>query len=1013
MKVKIIGFDIGITSIGWSFIEIGDKKSENKIIDAGVRIFNKAENPKTGESLAKPRRDNRLLRRRLKRRCKRISLVKKLCIKNKLITEEEIDNLFLLKNTDVDVWDLRRKALYEKLTKEEITRIFVHIIKNRGFNLKTRDDGDSETGKLKTAIANQIKILKSENFQTYGEMISIKFPLGIARRNKLGNYNKCVSRQVLEQELITIINKQNKFGYIQFNESFKKEILDIFNWQKESLSEEDLKKMVGKCLFEKEEFRAPKNSYSAEIFRALQTLNNLKILTKDGLEIRFNKEQIKHIMDISHTIQKINLNKIKKELFGDVEVEIKGLNSKKDNPEVVHLKSYHGIRKAFQSQEQLKEFEKIVLAKNLDNIIYILTYNKNNEEAFIKLKSLLGNLVKDETINELLKIYNSKFLHLSLKALNKLIPEMIEGLNYSEACAKLQYDFNLNLKNQKKVCKMPPIDIEIGSPVVKRALSEFRKVINALIKKHGIVHQINIEFARDINRNFEDRKKIEKNNSENHKKNEMAKNQCLEYGLNANGKNILKLRLYKEQDCKCLYSGKIIDIKRLDENGYAEIDHIIPYSRSMDDSYNNKVLCLNSENQKKSGKTPYEYFGQDKEKWENFICLVNYNKNMSRRKKHLLAKKIFDKRAEKDFKERNLNDTRYISRLVKSYCENFMLFEDSYIKNKVQVRNGQLTAALRRYWGVNSLKDRSNHYHHAIDSIVVAFATQDMVKEFATTYGIIENHKKIKYRAPLDNFREDIKKVIYNIFVSKSPRRKVTGAAHAETIKGWDSNKNVSLKRVSLENVKLETLEKLHNKKYSQNLYDVLKTRLEENSNEPKKAFSEPIFMKCNDEGKQGPEIKKITIEENTNSFVKVMGGIADNGEMIRIDVFKKSSKFFCVPIYVADILSKELPNLAVKVKNLKKNWDIIDNTYQFCFSLFKGDLIKVKQKNKTELIGYFNGMDISSAKILFTQDFEASGVKIGVGSKTLEIFEKHQVDILGNYFKVNKEKRMPFKKGM
>ena len=1003
---RIIGFDIGITSIGWGVVETGNSKSQNKIIDSGVRIFNRAENPKTGESLAKPRRENRLLRRRLHRRQKRLSLIKDLCVNYDLIKSEDIEKVFVLRNSDIDIWDLRRKALYEKLNDKELVRVLVHIVKNRGFNLQSRDNENSDTGKLKSAIKRQIDILEKENFQTYGEMISIKFPLGIARRNKLGNYDKCASREIIEKELSLIIERQNKFGNLKLDKNFEEKIIQIFNWQKDALSEEELKKMVGKCLFEKEELRIPKNCYSAEVFKALQTLNNLKYINEEGLELRIDNVQINKIMSLAHSIKSVKLNRIKKELFNNIDIEIRGLNSKNENPDVISLKNFFEIKKIFEKAGSVEVFDQILKDGLLDDIMYVLTYNKEIDTAILKLRKLLENS-SDEIINELVQINSSKFLHLSLKAIKKIIPEMMNGLNYSEACEKLGYNISLNIKKHEKTLKLPPFSEELTNPLVKRAIAEFRKVINALYIKYGPVHQINIEFARDVNKSFEDRQKDEKEMLKNQKENQHAKEQCIEYGLKGNGTNILKLRLYKEQDGKCIYSGKSLDIRRLDEIGYAEIDHIIPYSRSLDDSFNNKVLCIGSENQKKSGKTPYEYFEDNDRKWNEFCRIVDSNNNFSRRKKQNLKKKDYNARSEMDFKERNLNDTRYISRLVKEYCEKYLMFEESAVKNKVQVRNGKLTSALRKYWGINSMKDRNNHYHHAIDAIVVAFATQDMVKEFSDTYGKIEDSRRFKFRTPTENFREEISESINKIFVSKAPRRKIKGAAHADTIKGWDSEKKVALKRISLENIKLSNLENMHNKRYSLDLYNVLKKRLEEYDDNPKKAFSEPVFMPC--KSGNGPEIRKITVEENINNFVRVNKGVADNSEMIRVDVFKKDNKFYCVPIYVADIVNEKLPDMAVKASTKKDEWDKMDSSFEFCFSLFKGDLIKVKKKNQNEETGYFVSLHSGTASLEYKEHFSANKEK-NAGSKTLELFEKYQVDVLGNIYKVKKEKRLPLK---
>jgi CRISPR-associated endonuclease Csn1 len=92
-----------------------------------------------------------------------------------------------------------------------------------------------------------------------------------------------------------------------------------------------------------------------------------------------------------------------------------------------------------------------------------------------------------------------------------------------------------------------------------------------------------------------------------HKDNEKALEEIRGLGIsNPSGFDILKYKLWKEQDCKCAYSGETIPIERLFEDSYCQVDHVIPYSQSMDDSYNNKVLVLTKENQEKRNETPFQ-----------------------------------------------------------------------------------------------------------------------------------------------------------------------------------------------------------------------------------------------------------------------------------------------------------------------------------------------------------------------------------------------------------------------
>lgn len=149
--------------------------------------------------------------------------------------------------------------------------------------------------------------------------------------------------------------------------------------------------------------------------------------------------------------------------------------------------------------------------------------------------------------------------------------------------------------------------------------------------------------------------------------------------------------------------------------------------------------------------------------------------------------------------------------------------------------------------------------------------------------------------------------------------------------------------------------------------------------------------------------------------------GIADNAKMIRVDIFEKAGKFFLVPIYVSDIVKEELPNLAIKANSSKSEWTLMDESFNFKFSLYPNDLVRIKYnslksfKNTNaknvniqlkDLFGYYRGTDSSTSSMeIFAHDnswaIRGVGVKSGIIS-----FEKYTVDPLGNYSLVKEEKR-------
>ena len=134
MKYRL-GLDIGITSVGWSVINL----DENRIEDLGVRIFNAAENPKDGSSLAAPRREARGRRRLLRRKAYRVKRVKNLIVDKKILTKDELESLFTNKSV-IPIWDARVEALDRSVTNEEWSKILINFCKRRGFKSNRKNE---------------------------------------------------------------------------------------------------------------------------------------------------------------------------------------------------------------------------------------------------------------------------------------------------------------------------------------------------------------------------------------------------------------------------------------------------------------------------------------------------------------------------------------------------------------------------------------------------------------------------------------------------------------------------------------------------------------------------------------------------------------------------------------------------------------------------------------------------------------------------------------------------------
>lgn len=667
----------------------------------------------------------------------------------------------------------------------------------------------------------------------------------------------------------------------------------------------------------------------------------------------------------------------------------------------------------------------------------------------------------------------SGFGHLSVEACAKLIPYLEKGMNYSDACTAAGMDFKAHSKDGRQMY-LPPLDEdchEITSPVVRRAISQTIKVVNAIIRRYGESPvYVNIELARELSKDFAERNKLKKENDENRSKNEALMEQIREYKQGApTGLDLVKFKLFNEQGEACAYSQRQMSLERLFEPNYAEVDHIVPYSISFDDRYKNKVLVLTEENRNKGNRLPLEYLmGERRDK---FIVWVNNNVR-DYQKRNLLLKESITPEDELRWKERSLQDTKTVSRFMLNYINDNLSFAPSVRRKKrVTAVNGAVTSYMRKRWGISKVREDGDR-HHAVDAVIVACTTDGMIQKVSryeawheSRYTSTENGSMLvdpdtgevlaEFPTPWPWFRKELEARLGNdpsrliadlklpfymdddaprvrpLFVSRMPTRKVTGAAHKDTVKSAKAIEDgYSIVKRPLASLKLDKdgeIAGYYKPESDRLLYEALKKRLAAFGGNGAKAFEAP-FYKPKSDGSPGPLVSKVKILEPSTLSVPVHkgSGIADNESMVRIDVFRvEGDGYYFVPIYVADTLKAELPDRAVVANKPYKEWKQMKDE-DFVFSLYPNDLIKVVHKRGIplkkcfddsslpeilegkEFMLYYNSANISKGSIRCVTNDNTYLVE-GLGIKTLENIDKYTVDVLGEYHPVRKEERQGF----
>lgn len=1068
----ILGLDIGIASVGWAMVEIDEDENPICLIDLGVRVFERAEVPKTGDSLAAARRLARSVRRLTRRRAHRLLRARRLLKREGVLQAADFDENGLIKSLPNTPWQLRSAALDRKLTPLEWSAVLLHLIKHRGYLSQRKNEGetaDKELGALLKGVADNAHALQTGDFRTPAELALNKFEKECGHiRNQRGDYSHTFSRKDLQAELNLLFEKQKEFGNPHVSDGLKEGIETLLMAQRPALSGDAVQKMLGHCTFEPAEPKAAKNTYTAERFIWLTKLNNLRIL-EQGSERPLTDTERATLMDEPYRKSKLTYAQARKLLGLEDTAFFKGLRYGKDNAEastLMEMKAYHAISRALEKEGLKDKKSPLNLSPELqDEIGTAFSLFKTDEDITGRLK----DRIQPEILEALLKhISFDKFVQISLKALRRIVPLMEQGKRYDEACAEI-YGDHYGKKNTEEEIYLPPITAdEIRNPVVLRALSQARKVINGVVRRYGSPARIHIETAREVGKSFKDRKEIEKRQEENRKDREKAAAKFREYFPNFVGepksKDILKLRLYEQQHGKCLYSGKEINLVRLNEKGYVEIDHALPFSRTWDDSFNNKVLVLGSENQNKGNQTPYEYFnGKDNSReWQEFKARVETSRFPRSKKQRILLQK-FD---EDGFKERNLNDTRYVNRFLCQFVADHILLTGKG-KRRVFASNGQITNLLRGFWGLRKVR-AENDRHHALDAVVVACSTVAMQQKITRFVRYKEMnafdgktidketgevlHQKTHFPQPWEFFAQEVMIRVFGkpdgkpefeeadtpeklrtllaeklssrpeavheyvtpLFVSRAPNRKMSGQGHMETVKSAKRlDEGVSVLRVPLTQLKLKDLEKMVNREREPKLYEALKARLEAHKDDPAKAFAEP-FYKYDKAGNRTQQVKAVRVEQvqKTGVWVRNHNGIADNATMVRVDVFEKGGKYYLVPIYSWQVAKGISPDRAVVAYADEEDWTVIDESFRFKFVLYANDLIKLTAK-KNEFLGYFASLNRATGAIdIRTHDTDSTKGKNGifqsVGVKTALSFQKYQIDKLGKEIRPCRLKKRP-----
>lgn len=817
--MKILGLDLGITSIGWALIEESEK--ERKILGMGSRIIPLSTDDKdefsSGNKISKnqKRTTKRTQRKGYDRYQLRRSNLKEQLTMAKMLPDES-----LIKLPSLGLWELRAKAASEKISLPELGRVLLHLNQKRGYKSSRSDANmDKKDTEYVAEVKNRHQLLK-ESKQTIGQYFYNELKKDKYYRIKQQVY----PREAYVEEFDIICTQQQKY----WPEVLTKDIIaklrdEIIYYQRKLKSQKGL---VSVCEFEgfymkkkedgkeKEYFVgpkvAPRSSPVFQVSKLWETINNITLKNKRNEAFIISpekKQELFSYLDANEKLSEAELLKIlglKKSdgWYGNKQIG-KGLQGNLTKVELLkHLstdsplfqldfviQNYNHIDKETGEIQNRKIVSPEIENQSLYQLWHTIYSIADQVEC---TKALQKNFNLDEnTATKLAGIdfTKSSFGNKSVKAIRKMLPYLMEGYVYSDAASFAGYNHSNSVTKEENLKKIlldfiPNLSKNsLRQPIVEKILNHVINLVNSIIdEKQGWVtkeereknqFEIRIELARELKQSKEERNETFSMLSQRERENDIIRKRIesdyKKFGVRATRNNVIKWRLFHEishdeskLNAVCIYCGQPFGITDALKGDSIDIEHIIPKSLLFDDSQSNKTLTHRKCNQDKDYRTAFDFMeSKGEDKLSEYIERVD-----SLYKKRVIGKGKRDKflmpteKIPQDFINRQLGETRYITRKAKEILEQICL--------NVWSSSGNITAYLRDKWGWSDvtmnlqlpkyrelkltewrewethdgqkhkkevIKDwskRDDHRHHAIDALTVACTTQSFIQRLNT-----------------------------------------------------------------------------------------------------------------------------------------------------------------------------------------------------------------------------------------------------------------------------------------
>lgn len=716
----------------------------------------------------------------------------------------------------------RAATVGRRLTLPELGRVLCHINQKRGYrHVKSDaaaivgDEGekkkkDSNSAYLAGIRANDEKL--QDEHKTVGQYFAEQLRRsqsesptgGISYRIK----DQIFSRQHYIDEYDQIMAAQRVYYPDILTDAFIRMLRDEVIFMQRPLK--SCKHLVSLCEFEKQEKVmcvqqddgkggrqlverrvkfAPKSSPLFQLCRIYEAVNNIRLTRPDGSPRDITPEErakiVAHLQS-SASLSFAALKKLLKEkaLIADQLTTKSGLKGNSTRvalaaalqsyPQYHHLLDMEletrmmTVQLTDEETGEVTEREGAVVTDSyvrqpLYRLWHILYSIEERDAMRRALITQLGMKEEDLDGGLLDQLYRLDFVkpgygNKSAKFICKLLPQLQQGLGYSEACAAVGYRHS-NSPTSEEITertlleKIPLLQRnELRQPLVEKILNQMINLVNALKAEYG-VDEVRVELARELKMSREERERMTRQNGQRKEANDKVAERIRQCGLYPTKPRIQKYMLWEEAGKVCLYCGRSIEEEQCLNGDDMEVEHIIPKSVLYDDSYGNKTCACHECNQTKGNRTALEYIrakGREAEYMKRINDLLK-EKKISYSKHQRL--RWLKEDIPSDFLERQLRLTQYISRQAMAILQQGI--------RRVSASEGGVTARLRSLWGygkilhtlnldrydsmgetervsregetteklhITNWSKRMDHRHHAIDALVVACTRQSYIQ---------------------------------------------------------------------------------------------------------------------------------------------------------------------------------------------------------------------------------------------------------------------------------------------